>query len=288
MKQFKVQQQITIRNEKSIEKYFVEVNRQKTISPEEEISLAKRVREGDELAKEKLIKANLRFVISVAKKYQNNGIDLSDLINEGNIGLIKAAEMFDDTKGFKFISYAVWWIRQALIQSISENKRMVKIPSNKNLEVGKYNRAISQLTQELERYPTDLEIADFMGIKEEDVQVLDCIDMKVASLDKKVGDEDESSTLEDFMVNDTFSDPDDSLIHDSLNEDIDRAFQILSKREAYILKSLYGIGCKQKMKETIAVEYDYTPERIRQISKEAIEKIKVNDKARKLLIKYMS
>lgn len=287
MKQFKIQQQITLRNERSIEKYFTEVSKEGVVTPKEEIELARKIKKGDAVAKEKLIKANLRFVISVAKNYQNNGLDLSDLINEGNIGLIRAAEDFDETKGFKFISYAVWWIRQSIIQSIADNKRVVKIPSNKNLQIGKFNRAISELTQVLGRYPTDLEISEYMEITEDNAKELGAINKEAASLNKKVGEDNDSATLEDFMENDIFDTPEDTLIHDSLLYDINRAFSFLSEKESSILRGIYGIGCEQKSKEILADEYSYTPERIRQISNEATRKIKRNKKASKLLIKYL-
>lgn len=287
MKQFKIEKQITLREEKSLEKYFNDVNRESTITPEEEIELAKRIKKGDLKAEQKLATANLRFVISVAKKYQNQGLELSDLINEGNIGLIKAAKKFDEKRGFKFISFAVWWIRQSILQSISEKKRMIRIPSNKNLDMGKYHRAISELTQSLERFPMDEEIAEYMDITVREAAELDALDSKTTSLDKKVGDSEDSSALYELISDENLEKPGDSLIHKSLKDDISRALSTLTDKEVYIVKSLYGIGCKQKTKEIIALEYDYTPERVRQIGKEATRKVSKDKRALKLLMKYM-
>jgi len=287
MKQFKIEKQITLREEKSLEKYFNDVNRENTITPEEEIELAKRIKKGDLKAEQKLATANLRFVISVAKKYQNQGLELSDLINEGNIGLIKAAKKFDEKRGFKFISFAVWWIRQSILQAISEKKRMIRIPSNKNLDMGKYHRAISELTQSLERFPMDEEIAEYMDITVKEAAELDALDSKTTSLDKKVGDSEDSSTLYELISDENLEKPGDSLIHKSLKDDISRALSTLTDKEVYIVKSLYGIGCKQKTKEIIALEYDYTPERVRQIGKEATRKVSKDERALKLLMKYM-
>lgn len=287
MKQFKITQNLTDRSEKSVEKYFNDVNRQDSITPDEEVELARKISQGDEKALERLVNANLKFVISVAKKYQSSGVPLSDLINEGNIGLVKAARRFDETKGFKFISFAVWWIRQSILQSISENKRLVKVPSNKNMAGGRYVKAVSDLTQTLEREPTYEEIAEFMETDEDLVSILDDITKNHKSLDSKISSSEDSSSLIDLMEDDMFDNPEDSLIDESLKDDMERAFKILSKNERYVLKNLYGIGCKVKSKEEIAKEMEFSPERIRQLGKSAERKMSNNSSVRKLLTKYM-
>lgn len=287
MRQFKVTQTLTDRSEKSVEKYFNDVNKRETITAEEEVELAKRIAQGDEKAFEKLVSANLKFVISVAKKYQSSGMPLSDLINEGNIGLVKAARKFDETKGFKFISFAVWWIRQTILQSIADNKRLIKVPSNKNMAGGRYVKAVSDLTQQLEREPTHEEIAEFMETDTELIDILNDITKKHKSLDSKVSSSDESSTLIDLMEDEMFERPEDSLLDESLKDDIERAFNILSKNEKYVIKKLYGIGCNPRSKEEIAKDMDFSPERIRQLGKSAERKMANNKSIRNLLIKYM-
>jgi RNA polymerase primary sigma factor len=287
MRQFKVTQTLTDRSEKSVEKYFNDVNKRETITAEEEVELAKRIAQGDEKAFEKLVSANLKFVISVAKKYQSSGMPLSDLINEGNIGLVKAARKFDETKGFKFISFAVWWIRQTILQSIADNKRLIKVPSNKNMAGGRYVKAVSDLTQQLEREPTHEEIAEFMETDTELIDILNDITKNHKSLDSKVSSSDESSTLIDLMEDEMFERPEDSLLDESLKDDIERAFNILSKNEKYVIKKLYGIGCNPRSKEEIAKDMDFSPERIRQLGKSAERKMANNKSIRNLLIKYM-
>jgi RNA polymerase primary sigma factor len=287
MKQFKIQKTLTDRSEISIEKYFNDVNRQREITQEEEVLLSERIKEGDKEALDILVTANLKFAISVAKKYQNMGLELSDLINEANIGLIKAAERFDATRGFKFISYAVWWIRQTVLQSISEKKRMIKIPSNKNMLAGKYFNAMSNLTQELERNPTILELSEYMKISDKEAKSLQEILFKHESLDKKVSSDDSSSLLVDILPDNSTKKTEGFLIDESLTYDINRALSILSHKEIYIIKSLYGIGCNLKSKEEIAEELEFSTERIRQISKGAEKKLSKNESARNLLIKYL-
>ncbi len=287
MKQFKIQKTLTDRSEISIEKYFNDVNKQKEITQEEEVVLSKRIQEGDKDALDALVVANLKFAISVAKKYQNMGLELSDLINEANIGLIKAAERFDSTRGFKFISYAVWWIRQNVLQAIAEKKRIIKIPSNKNLFAGKYYNAVSQLSQELERHPTVIELSEYMDISIKEVRSLQEILVKTDSLDKKVSSDNDSSLLVDIIPDNSLKITESSLIDESLSCDMDRALSILTKREVYIIKTLYGIGCSSKSKEEIADFLEYSPERIRQISKGAEKKLLRNTNSRNLLKKYL-
>lgn len=287
MKQFKIQKTVTDRSDKSIEMYFNEVNKFKPLSPEEEFELAVKIKNGDSKSLNVLINSNLRFVISVAKKYQHNGLELIDLINEGNLGLIKAAHRFDETKGFKFISFAVWWIRQSIIQAIAEKRRMVKVPSHQNAASGKFLKATSNLSQKLERQPTIEEIAEYMEMSTEDIVLVENLTATHSSLDSKVSSDDNSSLLIDLISDDDGNSTDDVLIDESLQKDIERALSILSEKEIYIIKSLYGIGCRELDKQTIAKKLNYTPERIRQIKKSAERKISQSDSAKKILLKYI-
>jgi RNA polymerase primary sigma factor len=287
MKQFKIQKSVTDRSEKSIEKYLQEVSKFTPLSSKEEVELVLKIKEGDAKALDLLVNSNLRFVISVAKKYQHNGLELSDLINEGNLGLIKAAHRFDETRGFKFISFAVWWIRQSIIQAISEKRRIVKIPSNKNAAGGKYLTAISSLSQELERNPTEEEVAEYMDISYEDVISLEKTTLTHSSLDAKISSDEDSSSLIDLISDENEKMTDDILIDESLKKDMERAFSILTEREVYIIKSLYGIGCKGLDKETIAKNLNYTTERIRQLKVSAEKKLLQSELAKNLLLKYI-
>ncbi len=287
MKQFKIQKSITDRSDKSLEKYFNEVSKFNTLTPQEEVDLVLKVKSGDSKALELLINSNLKFVISVAKKYQHNGLDLSDLINEGNIGLIKAAHRFDETKGFKFISFAVWWVRQSILQAISEKIRLVKIPSHKNANISKYFKALSDLSQELERNPTEYEVAEHMELSVDDVTFLEKTIITHSSLDAKISSDDESSSLIDLITDDESETTDEVLIDESLKLDLERALSILSEKEIFIIKSLYGIGCKELDKETIANKLNYTPERIRQLKKSAERKIFESESSKNILLKYI-
>jgi RNA polymerase primary sigma factor len=287
MKQFKIQKSVTDRSDKSIEKYFHEVNKFSPLSAQEEVDLVVKAKSGDLKALELLINSNLRFVISVAKKYQHNGLDFNDLINEGNLGLIKAAHKFDETKGFKFISFAVWWIRQSIIQAISEKRRMIKVPSHKNAAGGKYLQAISNLSQELERSPTDEEIAEYMDLSVEDIILIENSVLTHSSLDAKVSSDEDSSSLIDLISDEDAQSTDKFLIDESLQKDMERALNILSEKEMYIIKSLYGIGCKELDKETLANQLNYTPERIRQLKISAERKISQSESAKKILLKYI-
>lgn len=287
MRQLKIEQSLTNRTEKSIEQYFTDVNKYDQISPEREFELSKLIKEGDTDALQELVQANLRFVISVAKKYQNTGMSLADLINEGNLGLIKAAERFDGTRGFKFISFAVWWIRQTIIQAIADKKRMIRVPSNKNLESGKYLKASSHLQQVLEREPSEFEICEYMDIDKEVGRTLKEACNLHKSLDAKIGSDESSSTLVDLMEDNNFGAPDSSLIDDSLNKDIYRAFEILKDNEVKVIKNIYGIGCQPSSKEEVARKLGYSNERIRQITRKAEKKLLENSMSRKLLMKYL-
>jgi len=287
MKSFKLTKSITDRSEKSIEKYFAEVSKYSPLTPEEEFDLSAKIKKGDRKSFEKLVNSNLRFVISVAKKYQHNGLDLPDLINEGNLGLIKAVDKFDSSRGFKFISYAVWWIRQSIIQAIADKNRIIKIPSNKNAQLSQYLQSISILSQKLEREPTEEEIANFMNISVSDALVLSNSSYFHSSLDAKVSSDESSDSLINLIEDEDAKSTDDYLIDDSLKEDVNRALNILSKKEIYVIKNLYGIGCKEKNKESIAKDLNYTPERIRQIKIEAQKKMSKSESTKKLLLKYI-
>jgi RNA polymerase primary sigma factor len=287
MKQFKIQNTLTDRSEKSVEKYFNEVNRQSSITSEEEVELTRKIKNGDKEALDKLINANLKFVISVAKKYQSSGVPLSDLISEGNYGLIKAAHRFDETKGFKFISFAVWWIRQSILQSISDNKRLVKIPSNKNNQTGQFLNAFSDLMQVLEREPTEFELSEYMDLDVNSINHLYSATKKHSSLDMKVGDSDDSSSLMDLMEDEFSENPETSLVNESLSDDLSRVMNMLSEKERNVIIKIYGIGCKPLSKEELAKEMSYTTERIRQLKKDAEKKLSRSHSAKKLLIKYM-
>jgi len=287
MKQFRIQKTVTDRSDKSIEKYFNEVNKFTPLSSQEEVDLVVKAKNGDSQALDLLINSNLKFVISVAKKYQHNGLDFSDLINEGNIGLIKAAHRFDETKGFKFISFAVWWIRQSIIQAISEKRRMIKVPSHKNAAGGRYLQAISNLSQELERSPTDEEISEYMEISVSDVMLIEKSVSMHSSLDAKISSDEDSTSLIDLITDENGNETDYVLIDESLQKDMERALNILSEKEMYVIKSFYGIGCKELDKETIANKLNYTPERIRQLKKSAERKISQSESAKSILLKYI-
>lgn len=287
MRQIKIEQSLTSRNEKSIEQYFIDVNKCKTITPERELELSILIKEGDKNALKELVEANLRFVISVAKKYQTTGVPLADLINEGNLGLIKAAEKFDGTRGFKFISFAVWWIRQSIIQSIADKKRIVKIPSNKNFESGRFLKAESVLQQVLQREPTEEEICEYMDIDIESSQILMAANNNHKSLDSKLKSDEDSSTLMDIMQDEDSDNPDSYLIDESLKQDIQRAFKILNDKELFVITHTYGIGCKVESKDSIAKMMGYSTESVRQITNKAQKKLARNSYTKKILMKYL-
>ena len=287
MRQIKIEQSLTSRNEKSIEQYFIDVNKCKTITPERELELSILIKEGDKNALKELVEANLRFVISVAKKYQTTGVPLADLINEGNLGLIKAAEKFDGTRGFKFISFAVWWIRQSIIQSIADKKRIVKIPSNKNFESGRFLKAESVLQQVLQREPTEEEICEYMDIDIESSQILMAANNNHKSLDSKLKSDEDSSTLMDIMQDEDSDNPDSYLIDESLKQDIQRAFKILNDKELFVITHTYGIGCKVESKDSIAKMMGYSTESVRQITNKAQKKLSRNSYTKKILMKYL-
>lgn len=277
MRQLKITKQITGRESYSIEKYLQEIGKIHVLSPDEEANLAKKIKSGDGEARERLVLSNLRFVVSVAKQYQNHGLTLGDLINEGNMGLIKAAECFDETKGFKFISYAVWWIRQSILQAIAENARLIRLPLNKISTINKVNRYFTELEQEYQREPTVEEIAEKMDITPTEVKENMKIANRPVSMDAPLTTDEESINLYDVYISsdEEAQGPEAILNRDSLKKDIERSFQILSDREATILSMCYGLGGYSSMSlEEIGTKLGLTSERVRQVKTKAIKKLK--------------
>lgn len=277
MRQLKITKQITGRESYSIEKYLQEIGKIHVLTPEEEADLAKKIRDGDNTAREKLVLSNLRFVVSVAKQYQNHGLTLGDLINEGNVGLIKAAECFDETKGFKFISYAVWWIRQSILQAIAENARLIRLPLNKISTINKVNRCYTALEQEYQREPTEEEIAEEMDITPAEVKENLKIANKPISMDAPLTSDEESVSLYDIYIapDPALQGPEATLNQDSLRKDIERSLMTLSPREASILNMYYGLnGFSPMSLEEIGTKLGLTSERVRQVKTKAIRKLK--------------
>ena len=276
MRQLKINKQITGRGSYAIEKYLQEIGRFHVLEPEEEAELAKRIRSGDEESKEKLVMCYLGFVVSVAKQYQSSGLPLDDLINEGNLGLIKAAECFDETKGFKFISYAVWWIRQSILQAVSDHARLIRLPMNRITAINKLNRCYSRLEQQFQRPPTDEEIADQMNVTLKEVKENMKIAPKPLSWDAPIGNDEDSLSLSDvYIVPEDAANPANALERESLRKDLKRAFTILSEQEARILTMFYGLEDSQPMTlEEISRALGMTTERIRQVKAKAIQKLK--------------
>ena len=266
MRQLKITKSITNRESASLDKYLQEIGREELVSPEEEVELAQRIRQGDEAALEKLTRANLRFVVSVAKQYQNQGLSLPDLINEGNLGLIKAAEKFDETRGFKFISYAVWWIRQSILQALAEQSRIVRLPLNQVGSLNKINKALGKFEQENERQPSNEALAEMIDIPKEKIADTLRVSGRHASV--------EDNSLLDILPNDDSPMADRGLNNESLSTEIERVLQILAPREREIIKSFFGIGCQEMTLEEIGERLDLTRERVRQIKEKAIRKLK--------------
>jgi RNA polymerase primary sigma factor len=270
MRQLKITKQITNRDTKSLEKYFQEISKIDLITAEEEVELARRIRDGDQIALNKLVNANLRFVVSAAKQYQGSGIRLSDLINEGNIGLVKAAKRFDETRGFKFISYAVWWIRQSILQAMSEQSRMVRLPLNKIGEISKIKKVYSYLEQTHQRPPSSIEIAKELDMSSSQVKIAIKNSGKHLSMDAPF-EEGESSNLYNIIQSKDTSRPDAKLIKDSLSTDINQLLKTLPNRESEIIRLYYGIGERSpKSLSEIGELFDITRERVRQIREKAI------------------
>ena len=279
MRQLKITKQLTNRDSRSVEKYLTEVSRQSMVTPEEEVNLAERIRQGDQLALQKLVNANLRFVISVAKQYQGNGLNLEDLIAEGNIGLITAAQRFDHTKGFKFISYAVWWIRQSILSAISENSKTIRLPLNKLGNIRKVNQTFAKLEQEYERPPTNEEIAQHLETNASDIGKLMTYAQKQRSVDAPLQDEEQNSLLQ-VLENDESPAPNAGLMRESLSVDIERMLHTLTDREAEVLRLSFGLnGNAVHSLDEIAFNFDLTRERIRQIREKAIRKLRRQPKS---------
>ena len=288
MRQLKITKQITNRETASLDKYLQEIGKEGLITAEEEVELAKRIRIGDQIALEKLTKANLRFVVSVSKQYQNQGLSLPDLINEGNLGLIKAAQRFDETRGFKFISYAVWWIRQSILQALAEQSRIVRLPLNKIGSINKINKAFSRLEQVFEREPTAEEIATVLEVTEFDVKESMKNAGRHVSVDAPLSSgEEQSSTMLDVMENAETPSPENGLINESLRKEIERALKTLKPREADIVRCYFGLdGTHPLSLEEIGEKFDLTRERVRQIKEKAIRRLKHSTRC-KLLKAYL-
>jgi RNA polymerase primary sigma factor len=276
MKQLKISKQLTNRDTASLDKYLSEISRVELISADEEILLAQKIRKGDRAALDRLAKANLRFVVSVAKQYQNQGMQLPDLISEGNLGLIKAAQRFDEKRGFKFISYAVWWIRQSILQALAERSRIVRLPLNKIGAINKINRAYSDLEQRLERPPSAQEIADLLECSVNDVKQSLVNNTRHISMDSPLGNDDTSKlSLYDILPNDTLPSPENQLMVESLRKDIDRSLSTLSSREMTVMRLCFGLNGVQPMSlEEIGGRFDLTRERVRQIKEKAIRNLR--------------
>ena len=275
MRQLKIENKITNRESLSLDKYLSEISRIDLLLPEEEAELAARIREGDEKALEKLTKANLRFVVSVAKQYQNQGLSLSDLINEGNVGLMKAARRFDETKGFKFISYAVWWIRQSILQAIVEYSRIVRLPVNKATSFNKVQKALTSFMQEFERRPNYEELAEMVDMTPEDVAKILSIGNKHVSFDAPISNEDSDATMIDFFVNKDYKRTDSELVLESVSIDILSSLSILATREREILIDYYGLDGRLELNlEEIGQKFNLTRERVRQIKERAIRRLR--------------
>ena len=278
MRQLKITKSITNRESASLDKYLQEIGKEELISVEEEVELAQRIKKGDKEALEKLTKANLRFVVSVAKQYQNQGLSLPDLINEGNLGLIKAAEKFDETRGFKFISYAVWWIRQSILQALAEQSRIVRLPLNQVGSLNKITKAFARFEQEHERTPSAEELANELELPKEKVTDTLRVAGRHISVDAPFADGEDNSLL-DVLVNADSPNADRGLINESLATEVDRALEILTERERDIIRYFFGIGCSEMTLEEIGEKFDLTRERVRQIKEKAIRKLRQSNRA---------
>jgi RNA polymerase primary sigma factor len=286
MRQLKITKSITNRESASLDKYLQEIGREELITAEEEVSLAKRIKEGDQAALEKLTRANLRFVVSVAKQYQNQGLSLPDLINEGNLGLIKAARRFDETRGFKFISYAVWWIRQSILQALAEQSRIVRLPLNQVGSLNKINKAFSKLEQEFEREPSAEELSEILDLPIDKVADTMKVSGRHVSMDAPFANGEES-TLLDVLVNGDSPRADNGLMNESLSREIDRALSTLTERERDVVKLFFGIGVTHGLTlEEIGAKFDLTRERVRQIKEKAIRRLRHSSRS-KLLKAYL-
>ena len=286
MRQLKITKSITNRESQSLDKYLQEIGREELITAEQEVELAQRIKQGDQVALEKLTKANLRFVVSVAKQYQNQGLTLPDLINEGNLGLIKAAQRFDETRGFKFISYAVWWIRQSILQALAEQSRIVRLPLNQVGSLNKINKAFSKLEQEFERPPSSDELATALDLPEEKVKDTMKVSGRHVSVDAPFAEGEDNSLL-DVMVNNDSPKADIELMRESLQREIERSLSTLTEREKDVVMLFFGIGMQHGLTlEEIGAKFDLTRERVRQIKEKAIRRLRHNSRS-KLLKAYL-
>jgi RNA polymerase primary sigma factor len=285
MRQLKITKSITNRESESLEKYLQEIGKEELLSTDEEVELAQRIRKGDRKALDRLTKANLRFVVSVAKQYQNQGMSLPDLINEGNLGLIKAAEKFDETRGFKFISYAVWWIRQSILQAIAEQSRIVRVPLNQVGSVNKINRMLNKFEQENERRPSSVEISEQTDIPQEKVDEAIMVNSRHVSVDAPFVDGEDNSLL-DVLVNDDAPMADRQLVIESLRSEIATILKMLNERERNVITAYYGIGQPEMTLDEIGNKFGLTRERVRQIKEKAIRRLR-NSTNNKLLKSYL-
>jgi len=282
MRQLKISKQITNRESQSLDKYLQEIGKVDLLTPDEEVELAKRIKEGDQIALEKLTKANLRFVVSVAKQYQNQGLSLGDLINEGNLGLIKAAQRFDETRGFKFISYAVWWIRQSILQALAEQSRIVRLPLNRVGSLNKISKTFSELEQKYEREPSPEELADVLQVTTSEVIDTMKISGRHVSMDAPFIQGEENSLL-DVLENDSEETPDQGLITDSLRKEVQRALSTLTQREADVITLYFGLNGEHAMTlEEIGEKFNLTRERVRQIKEKAIRRLRHTSRSKAL------
>jgi RNA polymerase primary sigma factor len=286
MRQLKITKSITNRESASLDKYLQEIGREELITADEEVILAKKIRDGDQAALEKLTKSNLRFVVSVAKQYQNQGLSLPDLINEGNLGLIKAAKRFDETRGFKFISYAVWWIRQSILQALAEQSRIVRLPLNQVGSLNKINKAFSKLEQQFEREPSAEELATILELPQDKVADTMRVSGRHVSMDAPFVNGEENSLL-DVLINHDSPRADNLLMNESLQREIERSLSTLTDRERDVVKLFFGIGINHGLTlEEIGAKFDLTRERVRQIKEKAIRRLRHNSRS-KLLKTYL-
>ena len=282
MRQLKISKQITNRESQSLDKYLQEIGKVDLLTPDEEVTLAQRIRDGDQQALEKLTKANLRFVVSVAKQYQNQGLSLGDLINEGNLGLIKAAKRFDETRGFKFISYAVWWIRQSILQALAEQSRIVRLPLNRVGSLNKISKSFSELEQKFEREPSPEEIAEVLELTTSEVVDTLKISGRHVSVDAPFVQGEENRLL-DVLENEDEESPDTSLMNDSLRKEVQRALSTLTKREADVITLYFGLNGESALTlEEIGEKFNLTRERVRQIKEKAIRRLRHTSRSKAL------
>ncbi len=287
MRQLKITKSITNRESQSLDKYLQEISREELITAQEEVELAQRIKQGDQRALDKLTRANLRFVVSVAKQYQNQGLSLPDLINEGNLGLIKAAQRFDETRGFKFISYAVWWIRQSILQALAEQSRIVRLPLNQVGSLSKINKMFSKLEQEFERPPSAEELATALDLPLSKVTQSLRVSGRHISMDAPFTDDGDSNSLLDVLINDDSPKADKGLLAESLHNEVERSLSSLSDRERDVVRFFFGIGMNHGLTlDEIGEKFDLTRERVRQIKEKAIRKLKQHSKS-KLLKAYL-